>query len=335
MFTIAMLAVPAPQAAACDICAIYTGSLMQQDKTGFWLGLGQQYSDFGSVRTDDRSVPNSHDEWLRSSITQVVAGWSFTPKLGLQVNVPLISREYKRVEEGISVRGDENGFGDISVLGRFIPFSGNVREALIHVELMAGIKTPTGDSDRLAEELGEEEEEEHGEGHLRTMMAGTQAGLSRRLRHEEHHSAVHGHDLALGSGSVDGVFGLNFYAAWKRLFFGAQLQYARRASGDYDYGFADDLTWIGGPGFYVFTEHRYTGALQFVISGEDKGKDVQQGTVLDDTAITAVYLGPGLSFTWMDSLSAQFAVDLPVVQDVTGTQIVPDYRLRGGVTWRF
>ena len=40
-------------------------------------------------------------------------------------------------------------------------------------------------------------------------------------------------------------------------------------------------------------------------------------------------------FTWGTSLAADVAVDVPAIQNVTSVQIVPDYRVRGGVTWRF
>jgi hypothetical protein len=72
-----------------------------------------------------------------------------------------------------------------------------------------------------------------------------------------------------------------------------------------------------------------------VLSGETKGKDTQQGERLDDTGITAFYVGPGINFTWGTSLAADVALDVPVVQDNTAVQIVPDYRIRGGLTWRF
>jgi hypothetical protein len=39
--------------------------------------------------------------------------------------------------------------------------------------------------------------------------------------------------------------------------------------------------------------------------------------------------------TWTDAMHAEATVDLPVHQDVTGRQIVPDYRLRAGMTLRF
>jgi hypothetical protein len=75
--------------------------------------------------------------------------------------------------------------------------------------------------------------------------------------------------------------------------------------------------------------------LQAVVSGESKGEDTIYGVATSDTAVTSVYLGPQVSFTWSDRLSVQLAADLPVSIASSGEQIVPDYRIRGAVTWRF
>lgn len=316
-------------ASACDLCAIYTGTMMQQEKTGPWLGIAEQFSDFGTIKSGEENLPNPHDEWMRSSITQLAAGWSFTSWLGVQAVVPLISREYSRLEDGVETRGDANGLGDVSFLLRATPYSGPVGVALAHVEVFGGVKVPTGDSDRLAEELDEDHHGEEEEGHHGEEL------FAARPRHVDHPSAVHGHDLALGSGSTDGVVGGNLFANWKRAFVSMQVQYAIRTRGDHDYRYADDLIWIGGPGVWLVTDNRWTASFQFVMSGEYKGKDEQDGGKVDDTAITALYLGPAIGVTWLDHLTASLAVDLPAIQDVSGTQIVPDYRLRGGLTWRF
>jgi hypothetical protein len=36
-----------------------------------------------------------------------------------------------------------------------------------------------------------------------------------------------------------------------------------------------------------------------------------------------------------DSLHGDMGVEWPLVQNVTGAQIVPDWRVRLGLTWRF
>jgi len=79
----------------------------------------------------------------------------------------------------------------------------------------------------------------------------------------------------------------------------------------------------------------FTLSLQANVSGETKGRDTFQGAKAEDTGITAVYLGPEILLTWRDKLSVEFGVDLPVSIDNTALQIVPDWRVRGALTWRF
>ena len=139
----------------------------------------------------------------------------------------------------------------------------------------------------------------------------------------------------MGTGSFDGIVGTGIFTRWKRLFLTANVQYAIRSKGDFDHQFANDLTWTGGAGIYLLLGHKYTVALQAVVSGEHKDTDTFQGQSADDTGVTAVYLGPQLSFTWPSKLSTQLGAHLPVSIDNTALQTVPDYRVRGGLTWHF
>ena len=72
-----------------------------------------------------------------------------------------------------------------------------------------------------------------------------------------------------------------------------------------------------------------------------KEKNVQvfarafQGETEEDTGVTAVYLGPQMNFTWGQHLGAYLAADLPISIDNTALQTVPDYRIRGGLSWHF
>ena len=152
---------------------------------------------------------------------------------------------------------------------------------------------------------------------------------------DEVESAIHGHDLALGSGSVDGIVGAQLFWSWRRVFMMAALQYALRTEGDFDYTHAHDLIWAGGPGEFVFLTEQYTVGIQAELTGESKGNDTLGGVKMTDTAITALYIGPDVRFTWGTSLGANLATDLPLVQNNSGLQAVPNFRLRGGLTWRF
>jgi hypothetical protein len=146
---------------------------------------------------------------------------------------------------------------------------------------------------------------------------------------------VHGHDLTLGSGSVDGLVGLSMFTSWRRWFVTADMQYTIRSEGDYNYRYANDLVWNAGPGLFVLLDHDRTLGVQFNVSGEAKGKDENHGARAEDTGVVSVYMGPAATFIWSHRLTAKLGVDLPVYQDNTALQLVPDVRVRAGATWWF
>jgi hypothetical protein len=218
--------------------------------------------------------------------------------------------------------------------------------SLFRVTLFAGLELPSGDAERLGEEAEEDhhDEEDPPPGFFPPRTPGAGSLPRFRARHDEEpggiESGVHGHDLALGSGSVDGIIGGQIFASWRRLFFNGTIQYLLRTEGDFDYRYADDLIWSSGLGTFLAMGHDlgrrdYTFGVRAVLSGESKGKDTLDGDDLDDTAITSMFVGPGITFTWGDSLSADVTGELPVLLNNSALQIVPDYRIRGGITWRF
>ena len=307
------LALPA---AACDLCAVYNVNAAEGTRNhGFSLSLAEQFTHFGTLQEDGRKVANPAHQYLDSFIAQAVLGYTLNDWAAVQLNIPVIAREFRRPVEGVNERGDESGLGDISLMGHCTPVRYEKMHTTFHWSVFGGVKFPTGDSRRLQEEAEEGHEHEGEEEHIE--------------------SGIHGHDLALGSGSFDGVMGTGIYARHRRGFFIASVQYAIRTCGDFDYEFANDLMWSGGPGVFLVLEESWTAALQFVVSGEDKGMDEFRGEKAADTGITSVFVGPQANFTWSDKMSAQVGVDIPVLLNNTAFQAVPDYRVRGAVTWRF
>jgi hypothetical protein len=204
-----------------------------------------------------------------------------------------------------TVHDKVSGIGDLSLLGTFNAYRKLSTDYSFSWSLLGGVKFPTGDSALL-----------------NTPDSALPEGIG-------------GHDLALGSGSYDGLVGTSVFARWKRLFGTASVQYAIRSEGDFQHQYANDLVWFGGPGVYLALEDNYSLSLDFVISGETKGKDTFAGVSDEDSAETLLFLGPQLSFTWGSRLSAMVGADLPVYRDNSGTQVLPDYRVRAAVTWRF
>ena len=316
---------------ACDICGCYTPPPgdVSHGPLGLHVGVAEQFTWFGSLRTEGHEVSDPADQYLASSITQIVFGKSFLDhRLVLQANVPLIYRDYRRAEGFGIDEGSESGLGDISLIARyeiyrrdpspaFCPLDG-AKSALpapsddlgVSVNVFGGVKLPTGDSSRLKEEFDEVEIE------------------------DAPPSGVHGHDLALGSGSVDAIFGGDFFIRQGDWFFAGKLQYAIRGEGDYHYRYANDLTWNCGPGWYALRETGRSLALQCVLSGETKDTDRFDGETADDTGLTAVYLGPQIIAS-LGAFSGELGLDLPIRLDNTALQIVPDYRIRAAFVWRF
>jgi hypothetical protein len=298
--------------------------------TGLYGALAEQFTSFGTLQQDGHEVPNPTGQYLDSSITQLVAGYGITKRFALQLNIPLIYRSFARPEGFEIDRGTESGLGDISLLGRFVAFhfGSSPDRALIvsdsksqqsdvmpqdfscSVVALAGIKFPTGDSSRIKEEFHEVE------------VPGAPE------------SGIHGHDLTLGTGSYDGIFGGDASMRFKEWFFQAGLQFTLRGDGLHQYDFANDLSWSGGPGYYLVRKKDAVVGVQFVISGEHKDVDRFMGEPADDTGITSVFLGPRIIAS-VKNIGAELEVDLPVLIDNTAFQAVPDYRIRGGVAIHF
>lgn len=308
---------------ACDICGCHIaddmcacrvgGAGALGDSTGdlqrgFFAGDFEQFSHFGTVQQDGHKVGNPAGQYVDSLNSQIFAGYQFNSRLAVQVNVPILYRAWKRVldEPGNPIdRGSESGIGDVTLLGKLRVYQLSRGDFEFMCNAIAGVKFPTGSTDRLAEAKNGPD------------------------------SVIGGHDLTLGSGSYDGIVGGSVCGRWKALFLTAAVQYSIRSTGDFDYRFANDLTWEGGPGVYLWRTHTSALGLQFNISGESKGADSFQGQPEDDTGITALYLGPEISFQWKRYLTGSMGADLPVLQNNTALQIVPDYRIRASLTWRF
>lgn len=287
-------------AAGCDLCSVYAATEAQGSGKGMFAGVAEQFTCFNTFQIDGHDVPNEGDQYLHSSISQLFAGYNFNRRVGLQLNVPIISRWY-----GFgSARGSESGLGDISLLANVSLYQRQMEDWTFAWTALGGLKFPTGSTRLLDPDA------------------------------PEFAPGIGGHDLNLGSGSYDGLLGTAFQARWHHWFLTGAMQYSVRSEGDFGYQFANDWTWFGGPGVYLLLSDTHTLSLQAVVSGESKDQDTVKGVAMDDTAVTSVFLGPQLQYTWSSRLSAQLAVDLPASIVSTGEQLVPTVRVRAALTFR-
>jgi hypothetical protein len=314
-----------PSAAfACDLCAVYSAVRAQGPAPSAWTAaVATQFVHFSTLRLDGTEVPNEDGQRIDSTITQLVLARGFGERWAVQVSLPFINRSYQRPAADGREHGRVRGLGDAVLLARSELLQLDRPNTTVRWDLLAGVKLPTGSSRRLAEEL----DEARGD---RPPLAD---GAS--LPAEGPASGVHGHDLALGSGSVDAIVGSNLYVRWRRGLATGLVQAANRRRGDHHYRYANDLTWEVAPGYYVVLGHPHTLALHLVIAGERKTLDDLAGEPAGDTGLSSVYVGPRLTYTHGERLAASLGAEFPRRMRTTALQLTADYRVRASFSWSF
>jgi len=317
---------------ACDLCALYSSIESQEQIAGtFRLGLSEQFTGYNRLQLDGDHVENELHQNLSSSITQLIAQYDITNRISLQGSLPYIVRRYKRAEDGALEKGTENGIGDLSLITKATPYEYRGTDSSFIWQVLGGVKFPTGDSNRLKEESAEDHHHsEERQNKILSLAHGAEEHES-----EETLSAIHGHDLALGSGSFDFPIGTGLLFLYGKNLIGGDVQYVIRTEGQHNYRYDNDLLWNANLGRYLYLGHEGSVAAKLNLSGEYKGRDEANGESQDDTKISSLFLGPLLSLIVGDSLSAELGVDFPVVIDNSGLQAVASYRVRGALVYRF
>lgn len=336
-----LLLVGGDVASACDLCSVYCSVESHKPVAKrFQIGFAEQFTEYGTIKTEGHTIENEMHQRMNSSISQLFGVYDFSDRVGLQLTLPYISRRFARVEgEGLE-RGTEAGIGDMSIIARILAVQMRDEDLLFNLHLTGGVKLPTGNTDRLREELEEHHATSDDDLVLEDSHDHTEHSV---VRHgdEDHgdmmmESVVHGHDLALGSGSVDLPLGFSILVEKGSAFLKGGLSYTVRTRGDHEYEYADDLMWNVGPAYYMRREQASSVALRVALSGEHKGKDTGRGGVRqDDTGTSSVFIGPELIVSMKETLSLEAGLDLPLDINNTGTQAVADYRLRAGISYVF
>jgi hypothetical protein len=279
----------------------------------FFADVVEQYTDFGTLKNVPAGV--STNQWENSFITQFIFGYQINPDLNVQLNVPYIYRNYQ-IENlgGALTRGQVNGLGDIRLILNYTAFRKETADSDFSWRVSGGVKLPTGDDHLLAQE---------DPGAAPSDLNGPA-------------SAVGGHDLALGSGSVDGIVATGITYNQGRFLFTADADYTIRSTGYAGYRYSNELGWSGGPGYRVWQDANHALSLQFLASGEYKAADTVQGSGTNDTFVSSVLLGPNVIFAWNKVLTAHFQAEIPVMLHYDdGFQAIPTFRLKAGVTFSF
>lgn len=317
--------VAVPLAWSCDICSVYSRHHEDPAKSGFYTGMFVQSTQYDTLQLDGRDLSESTGESLESQHLQTVLGYRINERWRIQGNIPMTKRTFTRNHDGERKSGSVSGLGDTTVLADVQLL--DQTEERTHdgwlVSLFGGVELPTGNSDELAEELEHHEAEAK-----RSPEHGTE-------RHLESASAIHGHELVLGSGSYDLLFGAA--ASYSRARFGlkTRLQYVKRTEGNFDYRFGDEVTFALEPSFDVLHSGDQALRLGLSVIGENKRQDRLRGESVEATDASLWYAGPTVGYSLTRRINAEFNLDFPVSTRGDGLQLFPDRRLRIAAIARF
>ena len=323
------LLLAAPASWACDSCSIYHSLEQRVPKAKtLHLSVTEQFTEYGKLQQGGTFVPNTFHQRLDSSQTIVSASYDFSDRLSLEGSLPYINRRYTTLDGHEVKRGTEAGIGDLTTLIMYVPYRSMEQDSSLVVQLFGGFKLPSGSASALESESEEEHVDEHEE-------EADEHAHSLRHGDASEGSAIHGHDLALGSGSVDVPFGAAVFVREGRFYAEANTEYTIRTEGEYNYRYANELLWRVGPAYYVVLHRDLNIATKLNLSGQYKGKDKVNGENENDTGLNAVYWGPEIIATVGENFGTFLSYDMPLEIENSGLQAVMSYRLRGGIRYRF
>jgi hypothetical protein len=282
------------------------------ENQGVMTGAGDQfdlryeYIHQDQLMADDSRVKpageiGEHDEKdttnrnLQLTYSHVSAG-----RWGVSVQLPLVSRDHHHVHNESSGPEPEdwhfNEPGDVRVLGQY-RLSADGESATVYGAL-AGIKLPTGDTD-IDNKAGEEAE--------RTLQPGT--GTTDFLA-----GAYVSHVLSSIPGTV-------FAQA-----------VAQRSVNEHDHFRPGEQLGIDAGYRYPVTPRLGLNLqLNYLTRWRDDGSNAEP----DDSGLRALFASPGIGYAITPAVHVYGFVQLPVYQNVNGTQLTADKAVAAGITTRF
>lgn len=353
-----------PLLASCDVClptSIPRGPIQVLFQPGFQAGVDHQFTKLNDLSRDGQSIDNPSGEKIDSNATQFHFTYNLSPKAGFILSIPYHNRSYRKLDAAGGVEsGSVSGIGDAIVRGRYAPVTRFHENSTLVWTVEAGMKLPTGSTRMLREGThshaptavstggaGGESEHDHGGEH-------SHHGRREYLAHEghdheepetpvsqpavaaaghSHNSAVEGHDLTLGSGSVDGIIGTGLFYRSGDFYATAGGQYVLRSTGAAGYRYGDLLTWRVAPGYLFINNSDKAMGIQLNVSGEHHDPNRLYGE-RNHGYSDVVYVGPEV-MAQGESLSLNLGLDLPVKYHAEGLTLAPDYRARFHFNWRF
>ena len=216
--------------------------------------------------------------------------------------IPYLDKEMSLVQGGIRRTLSDNGFGDLSLLFKYQLLQRDAHRKTTRITFKGGLKLPIGDHDEI-DELGEP--------------------LPRGLQ--------------LGTGSIDYSAGLILTHSVGRLGINTDAIYTFKREED-EYRFGDALNYDLAVGYRIYPSVYETypsscATLYLEANGQFNRRNEANGQTVEDSGGHILSLSPGIQYIPLSTLIIETSIQIPLLQDLNGTQLGRDFAFVSGIRW--
>lgn len=295
------------------LCALYPAAPVlpqvfgESARTEFMNGIGLRLFygrvEKGTLISNGEKISSAGAPEVKVNMLPAALVYGVHPRFSLIGVVPLVQRTVNRGVDDQRISESDGGIGDITVLGKFRLYRQTGRLSRRQLSVQAGVKLPSGSHQRRD---------------------------SRGERFPQ--------PLQLGSGSFDLLSALTLTEARNRWVFSGDVGYNVKTEAD-DFRFGNVLSYDAAAKFRIFPASfagRSNGRLLYFfleLNGTNEEKSVFQDRKVNDSGGWQLFLSPGFQWLARENLVLEAGVQIPVRQELNGTQLGTDFNFRSGLRW--
>jgi hypothetical protein len=270
-----------------------------ETQEGLGVNLSTRYGSRSDLQSGKTKVSNPNNEETSTKQTTLLMDYRVMDKLTAILAIPYIDHEasYSNVKQSTQ------GLGDIVLYGKYSLHRGQMADSSREVMALVGVEFPSGSTD---------------EGDASGTFPASQQ---------------------LGSDSTDFIVGSA--VVWGGPILTTYGDFSYKINGDKPYSFGNFFSLNSGINYAIPQQPNLSlvGELNVEVAAQDKsdmaGPGVLSSGKVRDTGYKKVFVSPGFQYRPSENWTVSLGVQVPVMQDLRGTQLASETSYSVGVSTRF
>ena len=251
---------------------------------------------------DGEKVDDPLDRELTVFQERLTGVHALTRDLSLALSLPIVQKTLNfTAPDGWRATIRSSGIGDLSLVGAYRFYRRDVPRGSTQFSFIGGLKFPTGSSTQTDSDVP-------------ALTGGTSTRIPR--------------DLQPGTGSVDGIVGVGGFQNFDRLSFYGSLQGKLNTEAD-GFKFGNRLHYDFTTEYVLFKERNLL--LNLELNGVYEARAKERGNDVPNSGGNSIFISPGIQYLPIPQLVLQGSVQLPILQDLKGTQLGTDFSVVVGL----